>query len=44
MIIWKLIRKTDVAYLRIERVVRFALVTEHAFVASVHLNAKGEQA
>ena len=44
MIIWKLIRETDVAYFRIERVGRFALVTEQAFLASVYLNAKGEQA
>ena len=48
MIIWKLIRETNAeihqpAYFRIERVVRFAVVAEHAFMASVHLNAKGNR-
>ena len=48
MIIWKLIRETNAeihqpAYFRIERVVRFAAVAEHASMASVHLNAKGNR-
>ena len=49
MIIWKLIRETDAeiyqpAYFRIERAVRFPVVSEHCIHGIGASKCKGEQA